>query len=131
MNFLIKFDDLLFKDLKSLVELELNYNKITDVNKKTLANQKKIKEISLDNNQLTSIDVDFFNKLCLERFTIDHNKCVVKYDVRTVKKCIVVSGVKERSGKGGSSFNSASGFKSTGIMVAVGSTAIVLFKSFC
>lgn len=131
MNFLIKFDDNLFKDLKNLVELELSYNKITDVNKNTLANQKKIKEISLDNNQLTSIDVNFFNKLCLERFQIDHNKCVVKYDVRTVKKCIVVSGIKEgRSDGGNGKLNSASGLKSTEMMVVVGSSAIVLMKSF-
>lgn len=130
MNFLIKFDNMLFKDLKNLVELELSYNKITDINKNTLASQKKIKEISLDNNQLTSIDVDFFNKLCLERFTIDHNKCVIKYDVRTVKKCIVVSGIKDRAGKESKiRVNSASGFKSTGLMVFVGSSAIVLSKT--
>lgn len=132
MNFLIKFDNMLFKDLKNLVELELSYNKITDVNKNTLAYQKKIKEISLDNNQLTSIDVNFFNKLCLERLSIDHNKCVVKYDVRKVKKCIVVSGIREGKGSntGKGKMNSASGFKSTGIMMVVGSSAIVLFKSF-
>ena len=59
---------------------------------------KNLKEISLDNNQLTKLDVDPLNKLCLERLTLSNNKG--SFDVRMSKKslfsskiCAVVSNV--------------------------------------
>ena len=72
MNYLKTIDVRTFSTLKSLTELELKYNLLTEIDPKLFTNT-KLKELSLDFNNITKIDVGAINKLSLERFTIENN----------------------------------------------------------
>ncbi len=100
LNFLVSLDTNLFSDLRSLVELELRFNKLERVDTSMFANTRMLKEISLDNNQLSTLDVDSINKLCLKRLSMEGNK--EPFYVKTVSKCLIVSkvagGKKENKG---------------------------------
>jgi len=77
--------------LRSLSELELRYNKIESLNANVFANTRKLKELSLDNNQLSTLDVDNLNKLCFKRLSVDNNRQL--FNVKKVDKCMIVSKV--------------------------------------
>ena len=100
MNYLTSLDKYLFKDLKNLVELELEYNKLESLDSGIFDTTRSLKELSLDNNQLAQLDGDKINKLCLERLSLEENKMSTSYDVRRVKKCMVIAKKSERGGSG-------------------------------
>ncbi len=109
-------DKNIFNDLSSLVELELSYNLLEDFPPELYANTKNLKEVSLDNNQITKLNVDPLNKLCLKRLSLDKNKGA--FDVRQAKKSVFSS----------TFCNVASNGASTG-KVSDGSSAVDVPKS--
>jgi Leucine-rich repeat (LRR) protein len=89
MNYFTKFDSQLFSSLKSLRELELKYNQITELSMDSFVKyNSKLKEISLENNNLTSLDANAINKLCLKIFTYENNPISSKISIQQVKSCI-------------------------------------------
>lgn len=134
MNYLTQLDLNSFTDLKNLVELELQYNMLKIVDPKLFANTKKLKEISLDNNQLAQIDVNSINRLCLERLTIDHNKLTQAYDVRRIKKCMVISGVRKSGSSTEGNFdnnrNNANELKMINSFYYFAASVLLFYKQF-
>ena len=97
MNYLKAIDVRTFSTLKSLTELELKYNLLTEIDPKLFINT-KLKELSLDFNNITKIDVVAINKLSLERFTIENNSIRLNITLanhKLSKPTIVISLLKE------------------------------------
>ena len=90
MNFLKTIDVKTFINLKSLNELNLNYNLITHIDAQMFANT-DLKELALDYNQISNIDVNSINKLKLKSFSIENNDVNKRLHIKQVGNGIVVS----------------------------------------
>jgi Leucine-rich repeat (LRR) protein len=95
MNYLKSFDSKTFSSLKNLAQLELRFNLLADLDAQLFTTYNyKLKELSLENNQLTKVDVNALNKLCLKEFSIENNPVRQKLFLKQVRGCMTVSYLK-------------------------------------